>query len=101
MGRCRPTWYSPAPDPGRSRHLLGFMKERGILSRLRELRLVTHLQITDDDIDEGDRRLHRVSEWLTPFPIATTRAPSAPFVVMATVIPWRWPVISMASSVAS
>ncbi len=33
--------------------LLGFMKERGILfSGYGELRLVTHLQITDDDIDE-------------------------------------------------
>ena len=33
--------------------LLAFMKERGILfSGYGEMRLVTHLQITDDDIDE-------------------------------------------------
>ncbi|MCH7373576.1 low-specificity L-threonine aldolase [Aeromonas sp. MR16] len=38
---------------GESAPLLAFMKERGILfSGYGELRLVTHLQITDDDIDE-------------------------------------------------
>lgn len=38
---------------GESTPLLAFMKERGILfSGYGELRLVTHLQITDDDIDE-------------------------------------------------
>ena len=38
---------------GDSAELLAFMKERGILfSGYGELRLVTHLQITDDDIDE-------------------------------------------------
>lgn len=38
---------------GESAELLAFMKERGILfSGYGEMRLVTHLQITDDDIDE-------------------------------------------------
>ncbi|MGY3854187.1 low-specificity L-threonine aldolase [Aeromonas aquatilis] len=38
---------------GESAPLLGFMKERGILfSGYGELRLVTHLQINDDDIEE-------------------------------------------------
>jgi len=38
---------------GESAPLLAFMKERGILfSGYGELRLVTHLQISDDDIDE-------------------------------------------------
>ena len=38
---------------GESAPLLAFMKERGILfSGYGELRLVTHLQINDDDIEE-------------------------------------------------
>lgn len=38
---------------GEGAELLAFMKERGILfSGYGEMRLVTHLQITDDDIDE-------------------------------------------------
>ena len=81
--------------------LLGFAKERGILfSGYGELRLVTHLQITDDDIDEVIDAFTEYPEWLTPFPSQQQGRHRAPLLSRRR-SSWRWPVISMASSVAS